>query len=168
MAQTRHSLVKAGHDAVEGSQKQIAKALPGQDALGETIAHKLRHNGLSTGQGLHAVANVPGWGHIQVSPQGTGAAAIVCDSYDSGEILTVQLQSAQKRRLPVSAAYDHNLRAFFRGDMIIAAFHSTLLLPGDVSMGLGDGIAGILDIFRQGMSHSYGAVVSAGAADGQD
>ena len=89
LTQARNRLIEAGHDAIQRRQEQIAKALPRQAPLGEAIAHEPGHNGLSTGQCLHAVANVPWRQHSQVPPEYAGATAVISNSYNSREILAV-------------------------------------------------------------------------------
>ena len=118
LAETRHRLIKAGHNVVQRRQQQIAQTLTCQRAVGEPVGHQLSHQRLAVGQRLQAAADIAGSGHTQVLPQHTGAAAVVRHGDDGGDIPGIELQTPQQRAQSRAAADAHDLRPLFRGDMI--------------------------------------------------
>mgnify|MGYP006885918824 CR=1 FL=1 len=73
----KYSLVKAGHDAVQGRQKQVAEALACKAPIGKAVIEQLLHGWLRVGQRHNAVADIAGRQHPDVPPQHTAAAAVV-------------------------------------------------------------------------------------------
>ena len=103
-----HRPVKAGHNAVEGCQEQIAEALSCQRPLAKAIVHQLGHQRLGIGQSLQTAADVSRRQHSQALPQPTGAAAVVRHGDNGGEVLCIQLQPPQQRGQTRSAANGGN------------------------------------------------------------
>ena len=118
LAQTRHRLVKAGHDIVQRRQQQVAQTLARQRTVCKPVGHQLAHQRLTVGQGLQAVADIAGSSHPQILPQHTGAAAVIRHSNDGGDVAGIQLQTPQQCTQSGSAADAHNFGAVFRRDMI--------------------------------------------------
>ena len=117
-AQTRHRLVKAGHDIVQRRQQQVAQALARQRAVCKPVGHQLAHQGFTVGQGLQAVADIAGSRHTQILPQHSGAAAVIRHSNDGSDVTGIQLQTPQQGTQSGSAADAHDFWAVFRRDMI--------------------------------------------------
>ena len=86
----------AGHDAVEGRQKEIAEALACQLSLREPVVHQLGHQRLGIGQRLQTVADISRRKHPQVLPQSPGAASVIGHRDNGRDILRITLQATQQ------------------------------------------------------------------------
>ena len=126
-------LVKRAGNAVHGRKKQIAEALPGQRAVGKAVVEQLLHGGLGIGQRHDAVADIARRQHSQILAQHAGAAAVVGDGDDGGDILRVGLQAPQHGGQAVPAADGRDARlpavGLIEPDLFGQFYHRAYLLP---------------------------------------
>ena len=126
-------LVKRAGNAVHGRQEQIAEALPGQRAVGKAVVEQLLHGGLGIGQRHDAVADIARRQHPQILAQHAGAAAVVGDGDDGGDILRVGLQAPQHggQAVPAADGCDARLSAvgLIEPDLFGQFCHRAYLLP---------------------------------------
>jgi hypothetical protein len=92
----------------ERREEEIAEIVAGETAAGvETILEKLGEEGFIFGEGDHAVANISGREHAIFATKTAGAAAVIGDGDDRGEIGDGPLGGG----LLIAAAHDVLLEA---------------------------------------------------------
>ena len=128
-----YRFVKRTGNAVHGSQKQIAEALPGKAALGKAVVEQLLHGRLGIGKRHDAVADIARRQHAEILPQHAGAAAVVCDGHNGGNVLRIGLQAAQHggQTMPAADGGDPRRAAarLIQADLFRKVGHGTHLLP---------------------------------------
>ena len=133
LAHTLHGPVKAGHDAVQGRQKQVAEALACKAPIGKAVIEQLLHGRLRIGKRHNTVADIARRKHSEVLPEHTGAAAVVRDGHNRGDIPRTGLQAAQHGGQPVSTADGRDARLpavrLIEPDLFCKIRHSNHLLP---------------------------------------
>ncbi|MNI51110.1 hypothetical protein D3C73_1058180 [compost metagenome] len=100
-------------DIRERRQNQIAETMSGQSFPGaEAIPHNLRHQRLDIGHGRQHVADIAGRRHLQLAPQNTGAASVICHSHYRCDIERLFLQPAKHDRESRTSAHNDDTRTF--------------------------------------------------------
>ena len=174
LAHLSHRLLKGAGHPVEGGQDQVPEGLSSQGALLKAVGEQPLHDRLHVGQGLHAVADIPGGRHADVPAQHAGAAPVVGHSDHRRQVFGVFFQSPQHGGQPCPPADGGDLRAalplvqIWNGvrhsgtSLQVCSVRS--LRPAQVPVALRHRVAPAPDIGRQRMGNGHRAVVSAGAA----
>lgn len=125
--------VEGAGNAVHGRQKQVAEALACKAPIGKAVIEQLLHGRLRIGKRHNTVADIARRKHSEVLPEHTGAAAVVRDGHDRGDIPRIGLQAAQHGGQPVSAADGRDARLpavrLIEPDLFCKIRHSNHLLP---------------------------------------
>lgn len=99
----------AGHLFQRG-QEQVAKGMPFQAALVETVVEQVAHLG-TLAECDQALAHVARWQHAQLVTQGAGGSAIIGHVDQCADVAHVLLESAQQGEAAGAAADDDDLGA---------------------------------------------------------
>ena len=82
-----HGVRKIAHDLRQRHQEQVAEAVALEPAAGlETVLEQAREQRGILAQRHHAVADVAGRQHVELAAQASGAAAVVGDGDDGGDV----------------------------------------------------------------------------------
>ena len=94
-AHTAHGFIEAVAHIVEGGEEEVAETLSGEAAFTEAVSQQGLNGRFGIGQSLQTVADIARRKHTEFLAQDAGAAAVIRNGDDGGEVCGIFFQTAE-------------------------------------------------------------------------